>query len=268
VEGAFKGIVDQATFDRAQRVIRQRLSYKSDEVALRELKALWKRHGMLSESIIDRARGVPAVSGLRRRFGSMAKVYELLGFEPAPIHTIRTAKSKMMMGLRAQVFASIRESFPYDVTFTRPSSRHRYCIAFADVGHVAVVLCRSFDRSEGLRYWLMYVRAATRNLPALVCLLSRENESIEAYYVMPKIDALTRMTLTPKDPWFQGGIRVESLTELHSALIEVKRWVPLGTEYRGFSNLYTQLMGRPSRNHIHDEERREAAARIPVKRQV
>lgn len=268
VEGAFKGIVDQATFDRAQRVIRQRLSYKSDEVALRELKALWKRHGTLSESIIERARGVPAVSGLRRRFGSMANVYELLGFEPAPIHTIRTAKSKMMMGLRAQVFASIRESFPYDVTFTRPSSRHRYCIAFADVGHVAVVLCRSFDRAEGLRYWLMYVRAATRNLPALVCLLSRDNESIEAYYVMPKIDALTRMTLTPKDPWLQGGIRVESLTELHSALIEVKGWVPLGTEYRGFSNLYTQLMGRPSRNHIHDEERREAAARIPVKRQL
>ena len=41
VEGAFKGIVDQATFDRAQRVIRQRLNYKSDEIVLRELKALW-----------------------------------------------------------------------------------------------------------------------------------------------------------------------------------------------------------------------------------
>ena len=267
VEGAFKGIVDQATFDRAQRVIRQRLCYKADEVVLRELKALWKRQGTLSESIIDGARGVPAVSGLRRRFGSMAKVYELLGFEPAPSHALRTAKSKMMLRLSAQVFASIRESFPYDVTFTRPSSRHRYCIAFAGVGHVAVVLCRSFDRPEGLRYWLMYVRAATRNLPALVCLLSRDNESIEAYYVMPKIDAVSRMTLTPKDPWFQGGIRLESLTKLHSALVDVKGWVPLGTVYRGFSNLYTQLMGRPSRSHVHHEERREAAARMLVRRQ-
>lgn len=71
-----------------------------------------------------------------------------------------------------------------------------------------------------------------------------------------------------EDSWFQGGIRLGSLTELHSALIEVKRWVPLGTVYRGFSNLYTELMGRPSRNHIHDEERREAAARMLVKRQV
>jgi hypothetical protein len=66
VEGAFTGIVDQTTFDRAQRVIRQRLCHKSDEVVLRQLKALRKRHGTLSESIIEGARGVPAVSGLRR----------------------------------------------------------------------------------------------------------------------------------------------------------------------------------------------------------
>ena len=268
VEGAFKGIVDPATFERAQRVIRQRLNYKSDEVVLRELKTLWKRRGTLSESVIDRARGVPAVSSLKHRFGSMVKVYELLGFEPAPSHAIRTAKSKMMLRLRGQVFASIRESFPYEVTFTRPSTRHRYCIEFPDVGYVAVVLCRSCDKPDGLRYWLMAVRAATRNLPALVCLLSRNNESIEAYYVMAKIDALTRMTLTPKDPWFQGGIRLESLTELHSALVEVKRWVPLGTVYRGFSNLYTELMGRPSRTRIHYEERREATAQIPATRQT
>ena len=78
---------------------------------------------------------------------------------------------------------------------------------------------------------------------------------------MPKIDAVSRMTLTPKDPWFQSGVRLESFTELHSALIEVNRWVPIGTVYRGFSNLYTQIMGRPGRNHIHDEERREAAAK-------
>jgi hypothetical protein len=76
---------------------------------------------------------------------------------------------------------------------------------------------------------------------------------------MPKIDAVSKMTLTPKDPWFQSGLRLESLAKLHSALIEVKKWVPLEIVYRGFSNLYTQLMGRAGRNRIHDKERREAA---------
>jgi hypothetical protein len=192
VEGAFRGIVDQATFDRAQRAIRQRLNYKSDKVVLRELRALWKRRGTLSESIINGAKGVPAVSGLRHRFGNMAKVYELLGFQPAPSHGVRTAKSKMMLQLRAQVFACIRESFPYDVTFTRPSSRYRCCIEFADVGRVNVVLCRSFDRPEGLRYWMMYVRAATRDLPGLVCLMAmlqcqmpRPFVTCERHFTMP-----------------------------------------------------------------------------------
>jgi hypothetical protein len=79
---------------------------------------------------------------------------------------------------------------------------------------------------------------------------------------------LEPMTLTQKDPWFRGGIRLESLTKLHSALVDVKGWVPLGTVYRGFSNLYTQLMSRPSRSHVHNEERREAAARMLVRRQT
>ena len=134
VEGAFKGIVEQATFDRAQRVIRQRLNYKSDETVLRELKVLCRRHGTLSEAMIDPAPGVPAVSGLRHRVGSMVKVYGLLGFKPAPIDAMSTSKAKMMSRLRGQLLASIRESFPYDVTFTRLSSRHLYCFAFQPSG--------------------------------------------------------------------------------------------------------------------------------------
>jgi DNA invertase Pin-like site-specific DNA recombinase len=261
VEGAYKGIVDQAIFDQAQRIIRQRLNYKSDDAVLRELKALWKRRGTLSESIIDQARGAPAVSGLRRRFGSMVRVYQLLGFKPDPIHATRRTKMRTMLRLRAQVFGSIREKFPYDITFIRPSRRYRHCLSFADVGEVAVVLCRSFSGPEGLQYWSMLVRSTTRTLPALVCLLSSDNESIETYYVMPKIDALTKMTLTLKDPWFKSGIRLESLSQLHVALVEVKKWIPSGTVYRGFSNLYAEMMAPPSRCHIHHQERRESQSK-------
>jgi len=78
---------------------------------------------------------------------------------------------------------------------------------------------------------------------------------------MPKIDALTKMTLTLKDPWFKSGIRLESLSQLHSALVEVKKWIPSGTVYRGFSNLYAQMMAPPSRSHIHHQERRESRSK-------
>jgi hypothetical protein len=257
VKGSFNGIVDQQTFDRAQRVIRRRMNYKSNDQVLRELRMLWKRRGTLSESIIDRARGVHSVNSLRHRFGSMAKVYELLGFQAAPRHAARTEKSQAMLRLRAQVFSSIREHYPYDVLFPRPSKRYRHCVEFPETGRIAVILCRSFRKPDGLRYWLMYVRAMVNDIPALICLMSSDNQSVEAYYVMPKIDAITRMTLTPKDPWFQSGIRLKSLAELRSAVSEVKTWVPLQIVYRGFSNLYAQLMGPARRTHVHDDERKE-----------
>ena len=261
VRGAFQPIVNQTTFDRVQRVIKRRMNYKSNEKVLNELRVLWRRRGTLSESIIDRARGVHCVNPLRHRFGSMTKVYELLGFQPSPTYRVRTTKAQTMLRLRRQVFTAIREHFPYDVIFTRPSNRYRHCVEFPDAGRVAVVLCRSFEKTDGLRYWLMYVRKAARDLPALVCLMSRDNESIERYYVMPKIDAVTRMTLTPSDPWFRSGIRLDSIAGLCSAVVEVKKWVPRETVYRGFSNLYCHVFAPARRSHIHCEERRDAAAR-------
>ena len=33
--------------------------------------------------------------------------------------------------------------------------------------------------------------------------------------------------LTPKDPWFESGIQLKSLTELHSTLIEVNKCLEL-----------------------------------------
>jgi DNA invertase Pin-like site-specific DNA recombinase len=257
-QGAFRAVVDHRTFDRAQRVIASKTYRKSNDALLRDVKRLWKRQGSLSESLINRTRGVPSCSTLRHRFGSMAKVYDLIGFTPAPVHSERTEKSRMMAKLRSEVFESIQKLFPNDAVFVRGSTRQRHLVEFPQLGRIGIMLCRSFDRLDGLRYWLLYVRHAERSLPALVCLMSRENDSIEAFYVMPGIDAITRMTLTPKDPWFRRGLRLESLADLRSALQDVQTWVPLGSIYRGFSNLTTQLIG-PARPHIHDSERCDAA---------
>ncbi len=139
----------------------------------------------------------------------------------------------------------------------RGSTRHRHVIEFPNAGRIGITLCRSYFRPDGFRYWLLYVRSAERNLLALICLMNRDNDGIESFYVMPSIDALRRMTLTAMDPWFRRGIKLKSLDKLRSALQEVKTWVPFGSIYRGFPNLTAQLMG-PARTHIHDAERREA----------
>jgi DNA invertase Pin-like site-specific DNA recombinase len=261
-EAAFEGVVDQSTFDRAQRVIASKTYRKSNDALLRDVKRLLKRHGgVISESLIDCSPRVPSCSTLRHRFGSMRKVYELIGFKPAHVHGVRTAKSRMMAKLRFEVLESIQRQFPKDAVLVRRNYRCRYVVEFPEVGQVGLILCRSSEKLRGVRCWELFVRQGDRDRPALVCLLSRENDGIEAFYVVPNIDALAKLTLTPEDPWFQRGMRLESLAGLRSVLGEIQEWVPLGPVYRGISNAMTQLMGVPGRNRVHDGEHQEARAR-------
>jgi DNA invertase Pin-like site-specific DNA recombinase len=258
-EGAFKSVVDQPTFNRAQGVIASKTYRMSNDALLRGVKRLLKKHGgFISESLIDRSRGVPSCSTLRRRFGGMAKVYELIGFKPSPIHGVRTVKSQMMANLRREVLESIQQLSP-NAVLVRPNYRCRYVVEFPQVGQVGLILCRSSEKLHGLRCWELFVRQGDRDRPALVCLLSRHNDGIEAFYVVPNIDALAKLTLTPRDPWFRRGMRLESLAGLSSTLKEIQEWVPLGPVYRGVSNAMTQLMGMPGRNRVHDVERQYGA---------
>ena len=161
----------------------------------------------------------------------------------------------MKQRLRGVVIRKILELFPADTTLFKPSGRRCEVVRFHGLGDLSITLCRSAKESGGLRYWSLFPRPRDRALPTLVCLLSSRNESVERFYLVPNIDALTKLKLTPKDQWFQRGIRLEALNEVKPALEEVLGWVPLGPIYRGVSNAMAQLMGPASRTRSHDAER-------------
>ena len=82
-DGAFKPIVAQSIFTKAQLLIEQRHEL-SDEELLKSLAALWKRKGHLSAAIIAAAKRVPHPTTYVRRFGSLPAAYERIGFVPGP----------------------------------------------------------------------------------------------------------------------------------------------------------------------------------------
>jgi hypothetical protein len=56
---------------------------QSNREMLRALRALWRERGRLSAEIIDKSRSVPAVSLYRARFGTISRVYKLIGYRPS-----------------------------------------------------------------------------------------------------------------------------------------------------------------------------------------
>ena len=81
-DGAFEAIVPVEQFLMAQRIMRSRSAYPSDEEMLEHLRQLRSRVGRLSTDLINDEIGVPSVSSYTRRFNTLNHVYSLLGYRP------------------------------------------------------------------------------------------------------------------------------------------------------------------------------------------
>lgn len=79
--GAHQGIVDPATFAKAQDILAAQTTRKTNDEILDGLRALLKAKGRLSGRIIDLAPGMPNSRTVWRRFGSMRKAFELSGYK-------------------------------------------------------------------------------------------------------------------------------------------------------------------------------------------
>jgi hypothetical protein len=67
---------------------------------------LWRRHGHLSEAIIHRSKNVPARNQYYKRFGSLTKAYQLIGFK-VDRHPYSRKKQGQAKGLPSDVDESI-----------------------------------------------------------------------------------------------------------------------------------------------------------------
>jgi DNA invertase Pin-like site-specific DNA recombinase len=81
-DSAFEAVVDSQIFFTAQGMIRERNRRFSDEEMLERLGRLFDHHGYLSGLIIDESENMPSSGSYQRRFGSLIRAYELVGFEP------------------------------------------------------------------------------------------------------------------------------------------------------------------------------------------
>jgi DNA invertase Pin-like site-specific DNA recombinase len=107
---AFEQIIDDETFEAAQKIIGERAKHYSDEELLDLLRGLLESHGYLSGIIIDELELGPSSSAYRSRFGSLLRAYELIGFSPERDYRyieINRALRRMYPGLIASTIGGI-----------------------------------------------------------------------------------------------------------------------------------------------------------------
>jgi len=83
VPKAFKGVVDAKTFERAQRFREKEIvgSHLSDDELLILLRGFIAEQGIISGRILDPRHGMPSVPTYARRFGSLKRAYDLVGYD-------------------------------------------------------------------------------------------------------------------------------------------------------------------------------------------
>lgn len=92
VPGACPALVSPGLFELAQRNMLPLNQRDDDEALLDELRGLWARQGRLSQLVIARDPGVQSVGVYERRFGSVERAFELIGYQPTAAQRAQAAR--------------------------------------------------------------------------------------------------------------------------------------------------------------------------------
>lgn len=210
-EWAFEGIVSRETFAAAQAVRAfNRKEYITPEYLLDVLRMILKRHGRLTAQIINRAPELPSAQTVEARFGNLSKLYQLLGFTPAPRDhhhltdmrlkgekkVYEDAVVKMLQQAGAQVTRASTISWRIDKGLTfevrvcrcheHRVQRFRWRLRYQRSANVDVLLAIRMQRDNVAIHDLLVMQRAALNI--LPLFLSERDENVLAPWVVPGVE--------------------------------------------------------------------------------
>jgi DNA invertase Pin-like site-specific DNA recombinase len=214
---AFAPLVNETTFQEAQRLLSERTINKSDEELLTALRSLLTRKGRLSLRLIAEASGLPSPSCYRKRFGSLQKAYRRIGYgSPEDFSSIDLRRRTQ--ALREELVGKLQSTFPDEVSIERRSGRWRSLLRMESGLVVSVLICHSIEpRSRGLR-WQIDPLAHERLLLTLVALLDGSNSIVQEMFLFPCMDRQRRFHVTEDDLWLKRGLLLKSTSQFLQAI--------------------------------------------------
>ncbi len=203
-EDAFDAIIEAKDFYTAQGIIRERDHRYSDEELLDRLRMLRDRHGALSGLIIEQADQLPSPGVYQRRFGSLIRAYQLIGYTPerdynyieinrrlrrlhpelvtTVVHALEAAGGTVRL-LQNDLLV-INEMFTVSIALSRcqptKAGTRRWLIRFDEglVPDLTIAVRMDFDNAQALDYYLL---PAIDRGPSVLCVREENGVYIDAY---------------------------------------------------------------------------------------
>jgi DNA invertase Pin-like site-specific DNA recombinase len=219
----FEPIIDQSTFDRAQRILAcHRRSFRSKEMLLDSLKRILARKGRLSAKLIARSPTPGVASTYLRRFGSLLSAYEQVGFKPAAKAYAMSEHTRRSFSLRKQALKEILRLFPSNVRLVRSANEHNERIEVDSRFRVSVLVCGKKSRPGrgGQFAWVLRLSPLDQQNPALICLLDSQWKNVVGHYlVRPLGDSITNYHCFYDTAWLtRSGIELKDLASFCDAV--------------------------------------------------
>jgi len=217
-QGAFSSIVDQETYDEAQRRRKKKLDYWwSEKEMLRQLRRLFTKKGYLSQDLLLKTPGMPAISTLHHHFGTYRQMYELVGYHVPDEDMFKGEQTRRSMLLRRRVIASIKALFPGHISITRVSATCSRSVLVID-GLIKVSLLLARENHGLSKGWVVAPNPNERDFITLVCTMSPDNCRVIGYYLLPHTHPFGPRQLC--DGYLRRARQLRGLSELYA---DVKR---------------------------------------------
>ncbi len=217
---AFEGVVDPATFERAQEEYRNRPYNQSNDQLLEVLRSILKANGKLTMSLIHSHPNTLDRDSYKRHFGSLMRAYELAGYQSPDESSL--IHKKQIRKVRADLMESLVKLFPGEVSIQMRGRFRRNCLRLRDGTRVTVRTCRRVKKMYKGPSWILPASRDKLLITLLVC-VNAENTASEFMYVLPRIANRRQVTLSDDHSWFKSGVRIEDLSSFCKVVREISR---------------------------------------------
>jgi len=159
--------------------------------------------------VVQNAPDTASPSTYRKRFGSLRRAYELIGYgRAADFGAIDLRRRTQAM--RENLIAQIQAIFPNQISIVRRGGRWRSRLRLRNRG-ISVLISRPFRPWKTTTRWLVDPIRNERNFVTLLARLNVSKDAFLDFYILPNMDRRKRFSIGLRDAWLNRG---ECLSEL------------------------------------------------------